>query len=216
MPLNNLEFLNADEFYPWSQGTSLSDCHLIVDYDSQSSHTIMASKDGMCWAYCIDWVNNIKVNKRYRVNNLSSYKASLVQSDLLSRHSISNTSNALLLCFPDSRQHDFGITSIHNPLQVNNALDHIAGNGFQFLMITLTFPTNVSGRMASHAIVLKLNTSIANGVFNRSYPCSMFDPNIGQAFYKKQSDMALDLLYLYRNYNSKNMRMQGVAFKNIN
>src|SRR5262249_961878 len=93
---------------------------------------------------------------------------------------------------------------IRNPTQIMNSLDGYARQGVNFVVIhqngTYNIPPAHGDNAWAHVIALKLNQSYTGGYLNWSYPCAMFDPNIGQGMYNNHKDLAGDLCSLLYEY----------------
>ncbi|MDR8363586.1 MULTISPECIES: hypothetical protein [Pseudomonas] len=204
MPLDRTCFSHAKEFASFDQGIYLGIGNdvVVLTMGSQGgiahSETVTPVTEGMCWAYCCQWVLNIKANKRYLVKTLDNVSASELQRDMMSRHATSDTSNALRLALGGlhSAYEDVPelLTSVDS---ISTCLNRYATGHANFLMLTLK-----GGTQWAHAVVLKLNQSSTGGYLNWSYPCAMFDPNIGQGMYNNHADMAADVLALNQAYSA--------------
>lgn len=214
MPLDqDTCFSRAKKFASFVQGNNLGpeSGSVIIDLDRGTSTTVNPDPAGMCWAYCCMWVRMIKVDRGYMVGNLSTLEATLLQADYASRHPVSDTSNALILALGGT-QMDYHIVHalLNGSSSVKACLDRCAGHGNNFLMLTLF------GANWAHEVALKLDRSTTGGWLNWSYPCAMFDPNVGQGMYNNHQDMAADLSALLGAYPiTGGVRIQGVSFDRV-
>lgn len=216
MPLKQTCFANAGKFASWTQAPSLRDRHTVLYFEGKNpihGQTVTADPHGMCWAYCCQWIEKIKLNKHYMVKELDSLKATQVQKDLGLRFSQSNTSNALLLNL-GCQQQDYGWNDIFTSAHFEQRLNAVA-KPYNFIMITL------EGLSWAHAIAAKLDRSLLGGWLNGSYPCAMFDPNIGQGMYKNNGDLAADMERICNEYRStfgslNRVRFQAIGYDKVN
>jgi hypothetical protein len=204
MPLDRTCFSHAKEFANFDQGNYLGRGNdvVVLTMGSQGgiahSETVTPVSEGMCWAYCCLWVRNIKANKRYLVKTLDNVSASTLQRDMMGRHATSDTNNALLLALAGQQSIYEDVPGLLTSADsILTCLNGYATNHANFLMLTLK-----GGAQWAHAVVLKLNQSSTGGYLNWSYPCAMFDPNIGQGMYNNHTDMAADVLALNKAYSA--------------
>ncbi|MBV4477572.1 hypothetical protein [Pseudomonas botevensis] len=202
MPLDKTCFSHAKDFSEFKQANYLGPGNGVTVLTIGSggishSATIEPVDEGMCWAYCCLWVRNIKANKRYKVTTLDNISASEIQRDMMSRHSRSDTSNALILALGGQQTAHEDVPGLLTSADTIAAcLNSYAKAKANFLMLTLK-----GGTQWAHAVVVKLNRSSTGGYLNWSYPCAMFDPNIGQGMYNNHADMAADILALNQAYS---------------
>jgi hypothetical protein len=144
--------------------------------------------------YVFLWMQKIGLDKRYMINNVYAL-GNPAQYALVFKKDWGFY--ATLERFWGSRP-----TLIQNDLfkahftHCVKRLDHYKSKRANFALIHLR---NVNDWQ--RVVVLKLDQSYTGGFLNRSYPCAMFDPKIGQGMYSNHTDLAHDLCALLNEYN---------------
>ena len=119
---------------------------------------------------------------------------------MLDRFNTSNMSNSLIVELGGIQTHSPNDLLHINPNTSKNALDAYAKRQANFVYILQEGTLLSGGGTWAHAIAVKLNQSYTGGYLNLSYPCAMFDPNIGQGMYSNHTDLANDLCNVLYEY----------------
>jgi hypothetical protein len=176
----------------------------IIDVGNMSVRELVPF-NGHCLAYSCQWILNIKANKKYMVKSLDTLASFRIQQEHVNRNAVNpDLANSFLL-----HLHGIQTRSRNDLLHINpntylHTLDTYAQQQANFVVIdmvgTYNTPPAHGDNAWAHVIALKLNQSSTGGYLNWSYPCAMFDPNIGQGMYNNHKDLADDLNALLYEY----------------
>jgi hypothetical protein len=198
MPADKSCFKNSSDFVAFDQSRYLGTSAISIDMSSFSVSPIHASPDGICFGYCCVWMKNVKRNKNYKAKDIEKETAlaSGKQNWMSSAFAYSGVSNALLLEDIGNMVGESSDMIINNWTYVRDSLNYWAGakKKANFLLLVLR------KYKWAHAIAVKLDRSYTGGWLNWSYPCAMFDPNIGHGMYNGHDNLATDLHNVFWGY----------------
>jgi hypothetical protein len=206
-------FSRASKFASFVQGDNLGPASgsVVIDMTSGTTTSEAPVATGMCLAYCILWIQKIKVDRGYLVKDLPTLDATRLQRDYLTRHASSVMSNTLLLnLFGTQNDHGTVAALLTGKDNIKTSLAAWAKSGANFVVLALF------GLNWGHAVALKLNRSTTGGWLNWSYPCAMFDPNVGQGMYDGHDNLASDLAALIAAYGIiTSIRVQTISYDKV-
>jgi hypothetical protein len=212
MPVGRSCFSGARRFAGFEQGRNLSPDGDAVDVCSQRAAPLRGRPDlaEMCWSYCCLWVQKVRADNGFLTHDLqaSALRAGM-RARMSARQPSSDAARALVLSLGGS-QTDMGVTLalLLTKGAIKTCLDAYAAQGGSFLMLTL------SRSGWSHVVAVKLNGSAGSQTPSWSYPCAIFDPNVGQAVYSNHESLAVDLLTLIQAYGMvSSVRAHVVAYR---
>jgi hypothetical protein len=199
----------------FKQGQFLGNIAVAINIDTGTSNQVIADPKGICYALCCIWMKEIKKNRSYMADlEKDIITASKMQEAYKSRCSYSDCDNDLVLQGLGTVVKKNSIP-YSNPNVLKDALDDFAASDkANFALIGMT-GTNEKGDWA-HIFVAKLNRSSTGGWLNWSFPCALFDPNVGQGMYNNHADMAADIQKLILDYNATGVRGYTIQCESIN
>jgi hypothetical protein len=200
-------FSNAGDFSGFVQAEHLDALKgaEIIEFDEKSTaiksvQQFVPITEGHCFAYVCQWIKKIKSNKKYMVKSLDTLDSHDSQQAMAERFAASVLSNSLVLELEGIQTSAMNDLISYDSINVTNKLDTYARRGDNFAIIHQSGVKTSDGAGWGHVIALKLDRSTTGGLLNWSYPCAMFDPNIGQGMYKNHTDLATDLKALLSEY----------------
>jgi hypothetical protein len=200
----------AKKFYPFDQVQHLGNLAVEINVSTMTSTPVDADPKGICYGLCCMWIREITKNRDYVIDAKEAFGGAKTQKSLTSRFDYSDCDNDLILQGLGQIANKQGIPH-NNPNVINDALDHFAAtDSANFLLLIFEKPS------WAHAVAAKLNRSSTGGWLNWSYPCALFDPNIGQGMYNGHADLASDIRNLVEHYQATNVRAYTIQCDKIN
>jgi hypothetical protein len=207
MQIDKTCFANAKVFSGFNQSVEMAAVKgdTILDF---SNHTVTVTtvaplEQGQCFAYCCEWIRRIKADKRFVVDKLDTLAGIKSQSDYLGKFYTSGNKNALILEVGGIQETYDNEISLVFPTEEDAAscLTKYKAAGANFVMVNFSGAGAATGQWG-HAICFKVDQSTTGGWLNWSYPCALFDPNIGQGMYSNMTDLAKDLANIINAYSA--------------
>jgi hypothetical protein len=211
MPLDATCFTNAKAFSGFDQAEVIGALKgaTLIDFESNSNGVAIKSvtqaaplSAGQCYAYTVEWILKMKSNKKYMVKSLNTLGGIKVQQDMADKWATSGLGNSIVLNLGKQSPrlaNDLLLVANHK-----NNLDDYRDRKANFVLIYVAgkynMPPAQGNNSWAHVIALKLDQSYTGGWMNNTYPCAMFDCNVGQGMYNNHTEMANDLAVLLNEY----------------
>lgn len=212
MPLDDTCFTHSKVFHRWKQDDAVLTSNIVsIDLDSGQSTTHVPNRLGQCLAYTFQWVQGVKLNKHYVYKGENQLDAIKMQKSYLEFHPNSYLSNFTLLHLGISPTVYGYYSPPFNPNVAKDWLTKFQKDKNHFVLVVVRKPN------WAHIFGIKLDQSTFGGWLNKSYPCSLFDSNVGQGMYNNQSDLSNDLVSIILAYeNISTVEFFGLKFDKIN
>lgn len=199
------------KFTAFQQSDTLGDIGVAFNVDTHTVTKLVANPAGICFGYTCTWMKKIKADKNFAPKDFGSnvLAASNIQDAYLQAFASSGHHNALVLAGIGSVGAG-GAVSFSNPNQMRDYLNDRSKDGAHFVHFALDGPN------WGHAIAVKLDQSLTGGWLNWSYPCALFDSNIGQAMYTENKALADGLHSLITHYGCTGVTGYPITCASIN
>jgi len=200
------------KFTAFQQSDTLGDIGVAFNVDTLTTTKLVADPRGVCFGYTCTWMKKIKADRNFAPKDFGSnvLAASSVQEAYLKAFATSGDHNALILAGIGSVGAGAAV-SFSNPKQMRDYLDDRSSAGVNFVYFNLNAPNGWG-----HAVAVKVNQSLTGGWLNWSYPCALFDSNIGQAMYTENKYLADALHSVIANYGCTSVLGYPITCASIN